>query len=311
MLIFLGLQFQAKLLFRICGIIFGAISFCDFAMADNDDMVMSATNSLATTDSRFGVFDWLDHRSAYNQEFFPQPLLVDDTGLETEGEAEFSSLNTRANAQHSDTYTAGVQKSFGFLTFELGIPYEHESDSDDNVQGIGNVELSARYPLYQFVSANGFFDDTFGMAIEVGIPVNSSVSKNTELDPKVFNDLKLGEHFSLQSVLGYDTLFGGGDNGGLQTFEYGFAFGYAISQSEMPLPGVQQLTPLFELSGETALNKDESSQNSLLGSLGFRLDIKPIGEMQPSLGLGYVFPVDSGARAEVHWGIVTSLTLEF
>jgi hypothetical protein len=64
-------------------------------------------------------------------------------------------------------------------------------------------------------------------------------------------------------------------------------------------------------SGETGLNKDESGQNSLLGSAGFRLDFKAIGELQPSVGIGYVFPIDSGAREEVHWGIALSLELEF
>ena len=309
--IFAAMKFQTKPVAGILGILFAGVLIQATALADNDDVAATATNSLATADSRFGLFDWLDHRSAYNQEFFPQPLLVDDTGLEQDGELEFSSLHTQANEQRSDTFSAGVQKSFGPLTFELGIPYERDSDPDDTAQGIGNIELGARYPLYQFVSAKGFFDTTFGVAMEVGIPVNSAVSKNTEFDPTVFNDLKLGEHFSIQSVFGYDTLFGGGDNGGLQTFEYGFAFGYAIPHNVMPLPGVQQLTPLFELTGETGLNRGESGQNSLLGSSGFRLDLKPVGEMQPSLGLGYVFPIDSGARAEVHWGIVTSLTLEF
>jgi hypothetical protein len=303
-------KFQIKPFAGILGIFFAVVFIPITAMADNDDGTISATNSLATPDSRFGLFDSLDHRSAYNQEFFPQPLLVDDTGLE-DGEFEFGSLHTQANDQRSDIFSAGVQKSFGLLTLELGVPYERDSDSDDTAQGIGNIELSTRYPLYQFVSANGFFDTTFGVAMEVGIPVNSTVSKNTEFDPKVFNDLKVGEHFSIQSVFGYDTLFGGGDNGGLQTFEYGFAFGYAIPHGVMSLPGVQQLTPLLELTGETGLNKEESGQNSLLGSIGFRLDLKPMGEMQPSLGLGYVFPIDSGADAEVHWGIVTSLTLEF
>src|SRR5271170_5853606 len=146
-------------------------------MADNADLAMTATNSPAAADSRFGLFDWLDHRSAYNQEFFPQPLLVDDTGLE-DGEFEFGSLHTQANEQRSDVLSAGAQKSFGLLTFELGIPYERDSDSDDTVQGIGNIELSGRCPLYQFVSANGFFDTTLGVEMEAGIPVNSAVSKN-------------------------------------------------------------------------------------------------------------------------------------
>jgi len=237
--------------------------------------------------------------------------LLDDTGLEPDGELELNSLNTRANAQHSDTYTVESQKSFGMLTLELGVSYEHYSDSDDTSQGVGNINLGARYPLYQFVSATGFFDTTLGVGLEAGIPVNSAVSQNTELNPKVFDDVKLGEHFSLQSVLGYDTLLGGGDNGGQQTFEYGFAFGYAVSQGELSLPGIQQFTPLFELSGETGLNNGEAGQNSLLGSIGFRADLKPIGDVQPSLGLGFVFPMDSGARAEVHWGIATSVTLEF
>ncbi|MGO8679689.1 MAG: hypothetical protein ACLQUR_10150 [Limisphaerales bacterium] len=68
---------------------------------------------------------------------------------------------------------------------------------------------------------------------------------------------------------------------------------------------------MFELSGETELNKADSGQNSLLGSIGFRMNLKPIGEVQSSFGLGFVFPIDNTARAEVHWGIVTSLTLEF
>jgi hypothetical protein len=280
------------------------------AMAD-DQATLASTNSLVAPDARFGLFDGLDHSSAYNHEFFPQPLLVDDTGMEQDGELEFNSLNTRANAQHSDTYAVGAQKSFGMLTLELGVPYEHYSDSGDTSQGIGNIDLGARYPLYQFVSGTGYFDTTLGVGMELGIPVNSAVSKNTELNPKIFDDVKLGEHFSLQSVLGYDVLVGGGESGGLQTFEYGFAFGYAVPQNKTPLPGVQQFTPLCELDGETELNHGESGQNNLLGSIGFRADLKPIGDVQPSLGIGFVFPIDSGARAEVHWGIATSVTLEF
>jgi hypothetical protein len=280
------------------------------AMADSDDAAMTTTNSFTAANTRYGLFDRLDHRSAYNQEFFPQPLLVDDTGLE-DSEVEFSYLHTKANDQHSDTVTAEVQKSFGLLTFELSAPYEREADSDDSSKGIGNLNLGARYPLYQLVSANGFFDTTLGAAMEIGIPVNTTVSKNAELDPEVFNDLRLGRHFSIQTVLGYDTTFGSGDGGGLQSFEYGFVFGYTFPHAELRLPGVQQFTPLFELTGETGLNKDESGQNSLLGSIGFRVDFKPVGEVQPSLGLGYVFPIDSGAREEVHWGIATSLVFEF
>ena len=279
-------------------------------MAD-DEVSAAGTNSVMAMDSRYGLFDWLDRRSAYNQEFFPQPLLVDDTGLEKDGELEFGSLHTQANARRSDIVTAEVQKSFGLLTLELSVPYERDSEAGGISQGIGNIDLGARHPIYQFVSAGGFFDTTLGVAMEAGIPASPAISINPEFDSKVFNDLKLGEHFSIQSVFGYSTLAGGGDNGGRQTFEYGFDFAHALSHSELPLPGVKRFTPMFELVGETGLNQDESGRNSLLGSLGFRLDLKPMGELQPSLGLGCVFPIDNGARAEVHWGIATSLIFEF
>lgn len=292
------------------GILFAVAFIHATAMADNQ-VALAGTNSLVAPNSRFGLFNGLDHRSAYYQDFFPQPLLVDDTGLEEDGEVEFGSLHTQANDQRNDIVTAGAQKSFGLLTLELTVPYERNSDVDDVSQGIGNIDLEARYPLYQLVSVNGFFDTTLGVVMEVGIPVNSAVSKNTEFVPKIFNDLKLGEHFTLQSVFGYSTLFGGSDDGDLQTFEYGFDFGYTIPHSELRLPGVQQFIPMFELAGETELNQADSGRNSLLGSLGFRLNLKPIGEVQPGLGLGFVFPIDCGARAEIHWGIATSVTLEF
>jgi hypothetical protein len=86
-----------------------------------------------------------------------------------------------------------------------------------------------------------------------------------ELVPEIFDDLRLGDHFTLQSVFGYFTLFGGGVDGGLQTFEYGFVFGYTIQHEDLPLPGVLQFIPVLELSGETELNKVDRGHNSLLG----------------------------------------------
>jgi hypothetical protein len=307
---FHALIFKIRLLVRVFAIGLGVGFIQAPAMADDDDSP-AGTHSTMAAEAQDGLFGWLDPHSAYRQEFFPQPLLVDDTCLETDGELELNSLHTQANGQRTSIVSAEVQKSFGLLTLELGVPYERDAEAGDVSQGIGNIEFGARYPVYQFVSARGFFDNTLGVGMEVGIPVSSAININAELEPKIFNDLKLGGHFSIQSVLGYSTLVGGGDDGGQQTFEYGFVFAYALSHSELPLPGVKQFTPMLELVGETGLNQDEAGQNSLLGSIGFRADLKPIGDLQPSLGLGYVFPIDNGAHAEVHWGIVTSLIFEF
>jgi hypothetical protein len=268
------------------------------------------TGSAVTAGGRYGLFNGLDHRSWYNQGNFPEPFLVDDSGLEI-NETRFDWLHTGANNQQSDIASVEVEKGFGLLTVELKVPFEREASPGQVSQGIGNIEVGARHPFYQFVSANGFFDTTLGAALEVGIPVNSEVSKNAELVPKVFNDLRLGENFTVQSLFGYSTLLGGGADGGLQTFEYGFVFGYSIDHRWLPLPGVQQLIPMFELKGDTQMNHDNPGQNSVLGNAAFRVNLNSIGRVQPRLGLGYVFPMNNTARADVHWGIFTSLVFEY
>ncbi len=273
-------------------------------------MPASATNAADGPDTRYGLFNGLDHRSAYTQEVFPEPFLVDDMALE-DNEIEFTWLHTKGSGQQSDTGTVEFQKGFGLMTLQAQVSYERNALFDQTAQGVSDVELGARYPLYQYVSANRMIDATFGAAMEGSIPVHLAVSPNAEIVPQIFNDLKLGEHFTVQSVLGYSTLFGGGDEGGLRSFEYGFSFGYAIPHRQLPLPGVQQFIPMFELVGETELNKDDPGQNSLLGDVGFRAKASPIGDVQPSLGVGWVFPIDSGGSAELHWGVIVSLIFEF
>ena len=122
--------------------------------------------------------------------------------------------------------------------------------SDGTAQGIGNIDLAHVIRFTNMYPATGCFDTTFGGAIEVGIPASSAISVNPEFVPKIFNDTKIGDHFTVQSILGYSTLTGGGADGGLQTFEYGFTFGYSIEHKRMPIPGVQRFIPMFELVGK-------------------------------------------------------------
>ena len=270
----------------------------------------SLTESSTVPSTRYGLFGWLDHRSEYGQGIFPEPFLVDDSDLEKD-EARLDWLHTHRNDQHSDEVTAEVEKGFGLLTLELEIPFERDVDAGSITQGVANIDLGARYPLYQYVSADGLIDTTFGAGIEVGIPTNSSVSENAEFVPKIFNDLKIGDHFTLQSVLGYSTLTGPGEDGGLQTFEYGFVFGYTIQHDELPVPGLQQLIPVVELSGETALNHADHGESSLNADVGFRANLKTIGRVQPRLGVAFVLPLNTTARNDAHWGVVTSLVFEY
>jgi hypothetical protein len=153
-------------------------------------------------------------------------------------------------------------------------------------------------------------DTTLGAAVEVGIPTTSAVSQNTELVPKIFDDLKIGK-FTVQSILGYSMRFGPGDDGGVNTFEYGFVFGYDINHQTLPLSGVDKIIPVAELSGATQLNKSDAGQDSLTADAGLRVNLKAIGRIQPRPGVVFVFPLDNNARAEAHWGIMTSLVFEF
>jgi len=287
-----------------------AVCFCGFVAALSSTK-LRADELAASGDAsnRYGLFNGLDHRSEYGQGVYPEPFLVDDSDLEI-NEARLDWLHTKAGDQRGDEVTAEWEKGFGLMTVEVELHYERDTSAGETIEGIGNIDLGARYPLYQFVSRSGLVDSTFGAAIEVGVPTQSSVSKNTELVPKIFNDLKVG-NFTLQSVFGYSMLFGPGDDGGLQTFEYGFVFGYTIQHQQLPLPGVQQLIPVFELSGETQLNKDDPGHNSLVGNAAFRVNLKAIGRVQPRVGLGYVFPIDKNAREDVHDGIFTSLVFEY
>jgi hypothetical protein len=260
--------------------------------------------------TRYGLFNWLDHRSAYGEGVFPEPFLVDDSDREA-NELRFDWFHTKGNNQHSDLVRAELEKGFGLLTLELEVPYQRDVSAGTVSEGVGNINLGARYPIYQFVTGDGLVDSTFGTAFEVGIPVNSSVSRNSELVPKIFNDLRVGDHFTLQSVLGYSTLLGGGADGGLETFEYGFVFGYTIQREQLALPGVLQVIPILELSGETGLNEASRGHNRLRGDFGFRVNLKTIGRVQPRIGVGLIFPIDRGGRDDTHWGAITSLVFEY
>ena len=297
---------------KACANIFGMIAVAVLIQTDARAEALGSTviTNAIPADTRYGLFNGLDHRSGYNQDVFPEPFLVDDSSAEDD-EARLDWQHTKAGNQHSDVVTAEVEKGFGNLTLEIEVPYERNYDAGAVSQGIGNVDLGARYPFYEYVSGSDFFDTIFGGAIEVGIPASSVVSINPEFVPKIFNDTKVGEHFTAQSIFGWSTLTGGGADGGLQTFESGFTFGWTLQHHELPLPGVQQFIPMFELVGETPMNKDNSGNTSLLGNACFRVNLKSIGRVQPRLGFGYLFPLNNNERADVHNGVVTSLVFEY
>src|SRR5579862_298917 len=251
-------------------------------------------NELTTVpaDMRYGFFNCLDRRSTYGTGPYPEPFIVDDTVLEV-NEARLDWLHSETPDGRDDNVKAEIEKGFGQVTLEIEAPYEFESvttSPKSNTMGFDNIDVGARCPVYQLVSDNEFVNTTFGVAVELGIPTETPFSKDWEVVPKIFNDLQLGERFTMQSIAGLSMLYGSGDEDGAKAFEYGFVFGYSIPHAQLPLPHVLQFIPVFELSGETALNHGGSGLTSLTGNAGFRVNLKTIGPVQPRLGIGYVFP---------------------
>ena len=263
----------------------------------------------SSVDSRYGPFGWLDHDSSYGGDVFPEPFLNDDSDLEM-NELRLNWLHTGRGSDHTDEVTLEIEKGFGPVTLEIELHHEWEKADGKTASGTGNVDLAARSPVFQYVSRDRALDTTFGVGIEVGVPTNTPFSRSTEVVPKIFNDTRWGEHLTFQTIVGYSALYGGDDDG-IHTLEYGITAGYAISGKELPIPGILQLVPVVEISGEYQLNKEDAGRNSLLGMVGFRANTKAIGPVQPRLGLGYVFPVNATAREDLHWGVFTSLIFEY
>src|SRR5215472_4959952 len=109
----------------------------------------AATPADSTNDTRHGLFNWLDSRSSYGQGVYPEPFLVDDSDLEV-NEARLDWQHTEAAGSQSDLVTAEVEKGFGLLTLELEVPYERDSESGVVSDGMANIDVGARYPIYQF-----------------------------------------------------------------------------------------------------------------------------------------------------------------
>jgi hypothetical protein len=269
----------------------------------------SGKETTTATDTRYGLFGLLDHRSSYGEGIFPEPFLNDDSNLEVD-EFRADWLHTGVHDFRGDELKLEIEKGFGVVTLEAAFIYNWESTRDAHSDGAGNVELGARTPVFQFVSPDGFFDSTFGVAAEVAIQTNTPFSQSTEFVPKVFNDLRLGTHLTVQTLLGYSLHFNG-DEDGIHVFEYGVTVGYSIPRKELPIPGVQQIIPVFEVSGERQVNKSDSGVNSVTGMAGIRINLNAIGRVQPRWGFGYVFPLNDTAREDLHWGVFTSLVFEY
>jgi hypothetical protein len=260
----------------------------------------------------------LDHRSRYGEDWFPEPLRGPEGDSEREIRVDW--FHGENQNRQSDEVELELEYNFGLLTFELEVPYERDVESSfdpgagltDNSrdEGIGNIEFSVRHPIYQYVSRDERFDFTLVPTLEIAVPSGSKISEDTEFVPGLIGMFRFGEHLSLQTNVGYSFRVGP-QEGGESALEYSATLGCNLEREELRIPVVLRTIPLAEVFGERGLSKEESGKNQLFGGVGVRFNLDSIGEAQPRIGFGYIFPIDSGARDELDWGIVTSVIFEF
>ncbi len=273
------------------------------------DAAPSATTTAESQDTRVGLFGLLDSRSKYNKNWFPETFLKDEMAADQEVRLQW--FHAESPGVISNQLKAEIEKSFGLLTLEVGVPWEQTVDHGDRTSGLGNIELAARHPIFQYVSPSSFFDYTLGARLEVGMPTNSAVSKNAEIVGGLYQTIGLGDHFSVQTSAGYSALLGPAPDGGSHTLEYPAVVGYNVEHDQLPLPAVWRTVPIFELDGETGLNMGNSGHNQMTGTVGVYLNFDAISLGQPKVGFGYVFPIDRNARDNMKWGTVLTVLIEY
>jgi hypothetical protein len=272
--------------------------------------ILTAATSVSFADgtgsTRYGLFNGLDSRSKYATNWFPEPLQSDE--LDQDQEVRMNVFHAQKRGIQDDEVSMELEKSFKLLSIEFEVPYERSREDGDTVDGIGNIEFSARHPLYQYVSPGGFFDSTFGARVELGIATGSAVSKNTELVGAVFETIGFGDHFSIQASAGYSTLFGPGPDGGEENIESAAIFGYNLDIKNFL--DLVRVTPEFEFDGETGLNHD-NSHTAVTGAVGLLFAFDSIKWGQPKFQVGYVFPVNDDAKEDFDAAITMSFILEY
>ncbi len=252
----------------------------------------------------------LDERSTYGTFWFPEPLLGGEMDVDREVRVDY--FHGEHAGLRSDKATGEFEYAAGQLTLEAEVPYEREVSGGATTAGLGAVELSARHPVFEYVAPGRSWDYTVVAGLEAAIPTRTRVSRDTEVVPKLAKLARLGKHVSVQTNVGYSMLFGP-DEGGARTLEYSAAFGYDLDYDDLPLPGVAHFVPQFGLKGTRGLRGPDSGLEQLFGVVGARLDMKSFAWLAPQLrpGVGFVFPLDAGARREERWGVIMSLVFEY
>jgi len=289
------------------------------------DMAIERQRVLAShEDSRyFGGL--LDHRSRWGTDSVPEALRGVETDIDQELRFDYEH-SERHGAQETEL-EAEIEWNYGLMNFELEVPWQNEtmftpSDGDGPAgrhsnRGLETINFSIRHPLAQYVSPGEAFDYTVGFRLELGIPTRTMGNVAYHFTGSLIHTLFIGDHLSFQARTGVEYLSRtekeseDEDVSPRSAFRFDLVIGYDFPHEMLPIPLVANTIPLFEMNYRRSLSYVGSDQNELFGTAGIRVNLEPIGIVQPKIGLGYVFPMDDSAREEARWGIITSMVFEF
>ena len=284
------------------------------ADSDDDDQPEVSSTPTAQRPAVRTLFGLLDSRSSYGRDFFPDPFLGPEFDRETQLELDY--VRGQKGHQQSNEADAGFEWNFlGQFTVsgEFGYDSEHEQPergisgaqdtTGENARGFEGVDLAVYHPVFEFVGKDGGFDYTAVGRLDVGIPTRTAVSGNDfKLTPYLGQLLRVGGHVSLEAWTGPQFTLASHQTNQLI---YGAALGYEIARSQVALPVTKTVTPLLELDAQTPFSG--RGRDALFGVAGFNWQFLSVVGLHPRLNVGYQFPLDHGARDELHWGIITQL----
>lgn len=283
-------------------------------------------------DTRY-MFGLLDHRSRWGTGLLPEAFVAPEMDIDQELRLDYE--HRERHGRQENEVQAELEWNVQRLNFTLEVPYDIETEREqeqaggaggqaapgqvDNAarpprrssRGVATITVSARYPIYQYVSPHEFFDYTLLTNLELGIPTGSVGNKDFLATPSLLHTLFFGDHVTVQIRTGVQFLDGTEKQFGRSNFLYNVVLGYNLPRNELPIPRVVSVIPVFELSGQSTISGRAINGNQLFGLAGVRLNLESLGAAQPKLGAAYVFPVNQGARNEARWGIITSLVFEF
>jgi hypothetical protein len=277
--------------------------------ADDDDH--------APTDGRY-FFDLLDHRSSYSKDFFYESFLGPQFDSGSEVELDYAH-GEKPGVRNDGLDLEAEWNPIGQLTIvaELGWESEHGPSAPPGLGGDGldqgsdsgleDLDLAVYHPIFQYVSPNNQLDYTAVARVDVGIPTRGSpASQDVLVTPYLGHMLRIGDHVSLEGWTGTQITIA---PHGADQFIYGACLAYVFPYNSSPIPFTDRLVPQIEIDGQTPMSS--RTRESLFGVAGFDLSFKKVGPTTPHIAIGYEFPIDQGARDQLHWGILAQFVFDF